>query len=253
MTLIKIAKLKKKVLITGGGRGLGYTMAEKFVNNGCYVMIIGRDSETLERATKKIGRNCYSMVCDLSDLKEIPVVVDRINNKMGGIDILINNAGIHLKKDLLDVTDDEFQNIIQINQNSVFSISRDVAKLMVQQKSGVILNISSMASQYGIPKVIAYSAAKSAIEGMTRAMAVELTPLGIRVNCIAPGFIKTDMSSKALDNDPERKAKVLGRTPMGRLGLPEEVANVAWFLCSDQASFVTGVTLPVDGGNSISF
>ena len=110
-----------------------------------------------------------------------------------------------------------------------------------------------MASQYGIPKVIAYTAAKSAIEGMTRAMAVELTPLGIRVNCIAPGFIKTDMSSKALDNDPERKVKVLGRTPMGRLGLPEEIANAAYFLCSDQASFITGVTLPVDGGNSISF
>lgn len=245
--------MKKKVLITGGGRGLGFTMAEKFIHSGCQVMIVGRDSEILEKATNKLGANCHSMVCDLSNLKVIPELVDKIYNKMDGIDILINNAGIHLKKELLDVSDDEFQNIIQINQNSIFSISREVGKLMVQNGNGVILNISSMASQYGIPKVIAYTAAKSAIEGMTRAMAVELTPLGIRVNCIAPGFIKTDMSSKALDNDPARKAKVLGRTPMERLGLPEEVANAAYFLCSDQASFITGVILPVDGGNSISF
>ena len=228
-------------------------MAEKFINSGSQVMIIGRDINTLKKTTDKLGANCHSMVCDLSNLSEISKIVDNIYNVMGGIDVLINNAGIHLKKDLLEVTDDEFQNIILANQNSVFSISRAVSKLMVKNGNGVILNISSMASQYGIPKVIAYTAAKSAIEGMTRAMAVELTPLGIRVNCIAPGFIKTDMSSKALDNDPERKAKVLGRTPMGRLGLPKEIANAAYFLCSDQASFITGVTLPVDGGNSISF
>lgn len=244
---------KKKILITGGGRGLGFSMAEKFINSGSQVMIIGRDINTLKKTTDKLGANCHSMVCDLSNLSEISKIVDNIYNVMGGIDVLINNAGIHLKKDLLEVTDDEFQNIILANQNSVFSISRAVSKLMVKNGNGVILNISSMASQYGIPKVIAYTAAKSAIEGMTRAMAVELTPLGIRVNCIAPGFIKTDMSSKALDNDPERKAKVLGRTPMGRLGLPKEIANAAYFLCSDQASFITGVTLPVDGGNSISF
>ncbi len=246
-------KLKKKVLITGGGRGLGFSMAKKFINSGCQVMIIGRDNKTLKKATDKLGANCHSMQCDLSKLNEIPKIVDKIYNVMGGIDILINNAGIHLKKELLEVSDEEFQNIILVNQSSVFSISRAVSKLMIKNGEGVILNISSMASQYGIPKVIAYTASKSAIDGMTRAMAVELTPFGIRVNCIAPGFIKTDMSSKALDNDPERKAKVLGRTPMGRLGLPEEIANTAYFLCSDQASFITGVTLPVDGGNSISF
>ncbi len=228
-------------------------MAKKFINNGCQVMIIGRDNNTLKIATDKLGANCHSMQCDLSNLNEIPKIIDKIYNVMGGIDILINNAGIHLKKELLEVSDEEFQKIILVNQSSVFSISRAVSKLMIKSGEGVILNISSMASQYGIPKVIAYTASKSAIEGMTRAMAVELSPFGIRVNCIAPGFIKTDMSSKALDNDPERKAKVLGRTPMGRLGLPEEIANTAYFLCSDQASFITGVTLPVDGGNSISF
>ena len=105
----------------------------------------------------------------------------------------------------------------------------------------------------GYPQVIAYTASKSAIEGMTRAMAVELSPFGIRVNCIAPGFIRTNMSSKALDNDPERKRKVLSRTPLGRLGEPAEVAEAAYFLVSDAAAYITGVVLPVDGGNSIGF
>jgi NAD(P)-dependent dehydrogenase (short-subunit alcohol dehydrogenase family) len=110
-----------------------------------------------------------------------------------------------------------------------------------------------MASQYGIPKVIAYTGSKSAIEGMTRAMAVELSPAGIRVNCIAPGFIETAMSAKALNNDPERKKKVIGRTPMGHLGNPLDVADAAYYLSSESAKYITGVILPVDGGNSIGF
>lgn len=245
--------MQKKVLITGGGKGLGLAMAKKFAEKGHQVLIVGRNEETLNNAVKGLGKNASYEVADLSDLKQIPILAEAVNSKFGSIDILINNAGIHLKKDLLDVSDEEFQKIIQVNQNGVFALSREVGKLMAKNKNGVILNISSMASQYGIPKVIAYTAAKSAIEGMTKAMAVELSPLGIRVNCVAPGFIKTEMSSKALNNDPERKSKVLGRTPMGRLGLPEEIADAAYYLCSDEASYITGAVLPVDGGNSISF
>jgi len=110
-----------------------------------------------------------------------------------------------------------------------------------------------MAAHYGIPKVVAYTAAKAGVEGITRAMAVELSPSGIRVNCLAPGFIKTDMSAAALNSDPERKHKVLSRTPMGKLGTPEDVANAALFLVSDAAAYITGAVLPVDGGNSIGF
>jgi NAD(P)-dependent dehydrogenase (short-subunit alcohol dehydrogenase family) len=127
-------------------------------------------------------------------------------------------------------------------------------KCMLEKNiKGSIINISSMASQYGIPKVIAYTASKSAIEGMTRAMATELSPQGIRVNCIAPGFIATEMSARALNNDPERKAKAMGRTPMGTLGDPADVGNAAVFLASEGAKYITGVVLPVDGGNSIGF
>jgi NAD(P)-dependent dehydrogenase (short-subunit alcohol dehydrogenase family) len=124
---------------------------------------------------------------------------------------------------------------------------------MLKQKSGCIIHISSMAAQYGIPYVIAYTAAKTGIEGMTRAMAVELSPNGIRVNCVAPGFIETKMSAKALNDDPQRKQKVLSRTPMGKLGLPEDVAEAILYLSSDAAKYLTGVILPVDGGNSIGF
>ena len=158
-----------------------------------------------------------------------------------------------MKKDFVDVTDEDFQAVLNTNVMAVFSLSREVSKSMLKNGKGSIINISSMASQYGIPKVIAYTASKSAIEGMTRAMAVELSPLGIRVNCIAPGFIATDMSAKALDNDPERKEKAIGRTPMGYLGQPADVAEAAYFLATNHSKYITGTILPVDGGNAIGF
>jgi len=158
-----------------------------------------------------------------------------------------------MKKIFTDVTDEDFQQIMTTNVTAVFSMSREVVKYMLVKKSGCIINISSMAAQYGLPKVIAYSASKTAIDGMTRAMAVELSPDGIRVNAIAPGFIYSAMTEKALNSDPERKAKVFGRTPMGYMGQPDDIANAAWYLASDAAGYVTGVILPVDGGNSIGF
>jgi NAD(P)-dependent dehydrogenase (short-subunit alcohol dehydrogenase family) len=173
--------------------------------------------------------------------------------RYGRIDVLVNNAGINMKKEFIEVTDQEFQNIITTNLCAVFSLSREVVRQMLKQGSGSVINISSMAAQYGLPKVIAYTASKTAIDGMTRAMAVELSPKGIRVNAIAPGFIETDMTAKALNTDPERKQKVFGRTPMGYMGKPDDIGDAALFLASDAAKYITGVVLPVDGGNSIGF
>ena len=158
-----------------------------------------------------------------------------------------------MKKDFTEVTDEEFLQVITTNLLAVFALSREVVKHMLQRKTGSIINISSMAAQYGLPRVIAYSASKTAVDGMTRAMAVELSPKGIRVNAIAPGFIYSDMTDKALNNDPERKEKVFSRTPMGIMGQPEDIGNAALYLAGDAAKFVTGVVLPVDGGNSIGF
>lgn len=243
----------KLAIVTGGAAGLGLAMTTKFVEAGIRTVMIGRKEEALKATAAALGELCSYKVLDLQQLEAIPGCIAEIAESFGQIDILINNAGINMKKDFLEVTDQDFYNIIQTNVLSVFAISREVSKVMVKQGHGAIVNISSMAAQYGIPKVIAYTAAKSAIEGMTKAMAVELSPLGIRVNCIAPGFIKTAMSSKALDNDPERKNKVLSRTPMGHLGLPEDVADTALYLSSDAAKYITGTILPVDGGNSIGF
>lgn len=240
-------------VITGGATGIGFAIAKKFVQNNIIVVLIGRDKTRLKLACETLGELADFAGCDLSMLSDLPLVVERIKKKHGRIDILVNNAGIHLKKAMNDVTDDEYQKIILTNQTAMFSFTREVARVMQKQRSGTILNISSMASQYGIPYVIAYTASKSAIEGMTRAMAVELAPYGIRVNCLAPGFIKTNMSSLALKKDPERKKKVLSRTPLGRLGKPDEVADAAFFLVSESASFITGIVMPVDGGNSIGF
>lgn len=243
----------RTAIITGGASGIGYAIAKKFVHKGIRVILIGRDKTKLKLACETLGESADFVGCDLSLLSDLPGVIQKIHKKNGRIDILVNNAGMHLKKAIEDVSDEEYQEVILTNQTAMFSLTREVAAIMQKQCSGVILNISSMASQYGLPNVIAYTASKSAIEGMTRAMAVELAQYRIRVNCLAPGFIKTNMSTLALEKDPERKKRVLSRTPLGRLGKPEEVADAAYFLVSPSASFITGVVLPVDGGNSIGF
>lgn len=244
---------KKIAIVTGGGSGLGLAIAKEFTQHGIKTIIVGRDEEKLKIAKEQLGTNCFYKSCDLSNLPTIPALIVNIISEFGQIDILVNNAGINMKKDFTEVTDEEFQSIITTNLCSVFAISREVVKYMLPNKSGCIINISSMAAQYGLPKVIAYSASKTAINGMTRAMAVELSPKGIRVNAIAPGFIYSAMTAKALDSDPERKAKVFGRTPMGHMGQPEDIGAAAMYLASDGAKYVTGVVLPVDGGNSIGF
>jgi NAD(P)-dependent dehydrogenase (short-subunit alcohol dehydrogenase family) len=246
-------EMKRTAIVTGGGSGIGLAIADRYVAAGIRTIIIGRDLQKLVAAREQLGDECHPVPHDLNDLPSLPGLIGQLVSRFGRIDILVNNAGINLKKEFQDVTDEEFDYILHTNVKSVFALSREVVKTMLPRRKGHIINISSMASQYGIPKVIAYTASKAAIEGMTRAMAVELSPDGILVNCIAPGFIATDMSAKALNGDPGRRQKVFSRTPMGRLGEPAEVADAALFLASDQASFLTGVVLPVDGGNSIGF
>ena len=243
----------KVAIVTGGGSGLGFAMAEKFTQAGIETIIAGRDKQKLDAAIDKLGSLCHAIACDVSDLSSVPGFVSDVIKQFGQIDILVNNAGINMKKLIEDVTDEDFQKVITTNLTAVFVMSREVIKHMLERKTGCIINISSMAAQYGLPKVIAYSASKTAIDGLTRAMAVELGPKGIRVNAIAPGFIYSEMTAKALDSDPERKAKVFNRTPMGIMGQPSDIGEAALFLASDAAKYITGVVLPVDGGNSIGF
>ncbi|MEX2605352.1 MAG: glucose 1-dehydrogenase [Gracilimonas sp.] len=243
----------KLAIVTGGGTGLGFGITKAFTQSGATVIITGRRESKLKEAVEKLGNNVHYIVNDVTELNKLPDLVNKIESDYGPIDILVNNAGINMKKPLTDVTDEEFNIIIQTNVNGLFSLTREVVKKMLPRKKGVIINITSMAAIYGITDVTAYTSSKTAVLGMTRSLAVDLSDKGIRVNAIAPGFIDSPMLRKAFDSDPARENRVMARTPMKKLGEPEDIAAAAVYLASDAAKFVTGVNLPVDGGNSIGF
>jgi gluconate 5-dehydrogenase len=250
----KSYSLKEKLaIITGGGTGLGFSISQAFVDAGARVIITGRTENVLKDAVNKLGDQAHYIVNDVSILEELPEFVKKVESEFGTIDILVNNAGINMKKHLTDVTDEEFLNIIQTNVNGVFSLTREVTGKMKARGEGSIINITSMAAIYGIPDVTAYTTSKTAVLGMTRSLAVDLSPHGIRVNAIAPGFIDSPMLRKAFNSDPKRERRVLERTPMKKLGEPADIALAALFLASDASKFITGINLPVDGGNSIGF
>ena len=240
-------------LITGGGTGLGYGMARCLVASGAKVILIGRRAEELNQAASSLGKNAFALVGDVTKLEIIPNLVAQVEQLAGPISILINNAGIHLKKDALETSDAEFAAVMQTHVFGAFALTREVARGMIARQSGSIIFTASMASLFGINKVVAYSAAKSAYVGLVRTLAVEFGASGVRVNAIAPGWIHSEMSAKALAGDPARKAKILGRTPMNRLGEADDIGWAAVYLCSPAGKFVIGVVLPVDGGVSIGF
>jgi NAD(P)-dependent dehydrogenase (short-subunit alcohol dehydrogenase family) len=249
-----IFSLEDKVaLITGGGSGIGMGIARQFLAAGARVVITGRNPEKLEVARNELGNNCYAIQNDVTEKQLHFTLIGKIEKEIGRLDILVNNAGMHQKIDSAKVSDDEFQQVIDTNLNSVFALTREILKKMMPRGEGSIINISSMAALYGLPEIAAYSSAKTALLGLTRTLAAEYSHTGIRINAIAPGFIESDMLRKAMERDPERKRKVLGRTPMNRFGNPDEIGYAAVFLASDASRFITGICLPVDGGNSIGF
>jgi gluconate 5-dehydrogenase len=240
-------------LITGGGSGLGLAMARCMAAAGARVVITGRREELLKEAALAIGAQAHYAAHDVTKLAEGASLVEKVSQRHGPITILVNNAGIHLKKPAVDTTEEEFLKVLTTHVLGAHALSRAVAPGMVERQAGSILFIASMTSLFGIPNVVAYSAAKSAYVGMVRAMATELSPQGVRVNAIAPGWIETEMSRTAMKGDPAREKKIIGRTPMGRFGEPVDIGMAAVYLCSPAAKFVTGVVLPVDGGASIGF
>jgi gluconate 5-dehydrogenase len=240
-------------LITGGGSGLGLGIATCFVKAGARVVLVGRRADVLKAAAKKLGKNALIEVHDVTEMDEAETLIQRVNQRVGPISILVNNAGIHLKKLAVDTTPAEFNSVLQTHVVAAFALTRAVLPGMIKRKHGNVLFTASMASLFGIPYVSAYSAAKSAYLGLVRSLATEVSPHGVRVNAIAPGWIESDMMRKALDSDPARKAKILGRTPMNCFGKAEDIGWAATYLCSPAGRFVTGTVLPVDGGASIGF
>jgi len=240
-------------LITGGGSRLGLVMAQCLAQAGARVVLMGRREEALRAAADRIGPAADYLVHDVTCIEDAPARVAEVGQRFGAVTILVNNAGIHLKQPALDTTEEALRRVLETHVVGAHALSRAVAPAMLARGAGVVLFIASMASLFGIPQVVAYSAAKSAYLGMVRTLAAEWSPRGVRVNAIAPGWIATDMSRKALAGDPERQRRILDRTPLGRLGTPEDVGWAAVYLSSPAARFVTGAVLPVDGGASIGF
>lgn len=240
-------------VITGGATGLGMGIARCFVEAGARVALVARREELLRAACAELGPAATYEVADVTDFPAAPGLIARIEGRIGPVSILVNNAGNILKKFAIDVSVDEFDNILRTHVLASHNLSRAVLPGMIQRKHGNIILIASMTSLMGVPQVIAYSAAKSAFVGMTRTLSAEVAQHGVRVNAVAPGWIDTPMLRKAMDGDEPRKNKVLSRTQMGRFGDPEDIGNAVVYLCSPAAKFVTGVVLPVDGGASIGF
>jgi gluconate 5-dehydrogenase len=240
-------------VITGGGTGIGLAIAQAMHRAGARVVLVGRRESELSSSVAALGAGASYVVHDITRLDEAPALAARITAETGPVTCLVNNAGIHLKKPAVDTTNEEFLKVLTTHVLGAHALIRALAPGMIERKHGTILFTASMASLIGIPLVVAYSAAKSAHLGMVRTLASELSPHGVRVNAIAPGWIETEMSRKALAGDPARSQKVLSRTPANRFGKPSDVGWAAVYLASPAAQFVTGVVLPVDGGVSIGF
>ncbi len=237
----------KVVVITGGTRGIGFEVAKLFKENKAEVIIFGSKEESVSKAIEKLNNmnlNVSGYYPNLKDYNAIEETIKDIIRKYGHIDILINNAGITSNKKIEDTTIEEFNNIMDINVNAMFYMIKAVVPYMKENNGGVILNTSSMVSIYGQPIGVGYPTSKFAVNGLTKSLARELAPYNIRVNAVAPGIVNTDMVA----NLPKEAIEPLIKTiPLGRIGKPIDIANAFLFLASDNASYISGEILSVDG------
>lgn len=237
----------QKVLITGGSRGIGAACVKRFSELGYKTAFIYKNSDmSAKKLTDEYG--AYAIKADISDSKEAERAVASAIDFLGEIDVLINNAGIAQFKLFGDISDEDWNRMMSVNLSGVFYVTRKVSGVMIPRHSGRIINIGSMWGKCGSSCEVHYSASKAGIRGMTMALAKELGPSGITVNCIEPGVIDTDMNSELGD---EEMAMLCEQTPLCRIGKPEDVAYLAEFLASDRSSFITGQVIGVDGGFAI--
>ena len=243
-------RLQNKVaIITGGSRGIGFATVEKFLQEGAAVALTASSPANAEKAVAKLqekypGAKILGISPDLTSLESVKAAFAEVVEKFGSLDILVNNAGVSESTPLLNYTEETFDKVFDLNVKGVFVASRVAAEYMVEMGAGVILNTSSMVSRDGQPSGFAYPASKFAVNGLTLSLARELGPKGIRVNAVAPGITETDMM-KAVPK--EIIEPMIAQVPLRRLGQPEDIANAFAFLASEEASYITGVVLRVDG------
>ena len=247
-------KLDGKVaIVTGTSRGLGQAIAVGLAEAGADVALVHRsDGFETEERIQALGRRCVTIQADLADRNSVSRIVDETVALLGGIDILVNNAGIIRRAPLVEFTEKDWDDVMDVNLRSLFFLSQAVAKVMIRQTSdgrrgGKIINLASMLSFQGGILVPSYTASKSAVLGLTRLLANELAPHGINVNAIAPGYMATD-NTKPLREDPLRSKAILDRIPAGRWGSPEDLQGAAVFLASAASQYMHGTTIAVDGG-----
>lgn len=245
----------KTAIITGAGRGIGAAIAKRLAKDGFNIAINEATQESIEARGSLVAEECRAMgvkadcyAADVSDYAQCEEMVKKVKEDFGSIDVLVNNAGITRDGLLLRMAEENYDDVIRINQKSVFNMTKLVGAVMLRQKSGKIVNLASVAGLYGNPGQMNYAASKGAVIAMTKTAAKELGSRGINVNAVAPGFIKTPMTDKLTD---EQKAAILGQIAMKRYGEPEEIASVVAFLCSDDASYITGQTIEISGGLSM--
>lgn len=239
----------KTAIVTGGSRGIGYAIVQEFLAEGASVILCASRQETADAAVAKLKESYPDAAVegiwpDLSDFAKVKEAFDQIAEKYGHIDILVNNAGISESTPFAKYTPELMDKVLDLNVKGVFNCSKAAADHMEVQKSGVIINTSSMVSIYGQPAGIAYPTSKFAVNGFTLSLARELGPKGIRVNAVAPGITNTDMMQAV---PKEVIEPMIAQIPLRRMGEPKDIANAVVFLASDKASYITGVVLSVDG------
>lgn len=236
----------KVAVITGGNKGLGLAQTRKFLSQGYAVHVVARSKGALGELEGSVAFHAQ----DLGDWADTSYL-EGIRRDAGRLDVLVNNAGMHLKKPVWEVSPDELDQVLSLNVKSLFMACG--AFIRLAEAGGAIVNISSMAGLIGLPSAAAYVTAKTAVIGLTRSVAVDGAPRGIRCNAVCPGFIETEMTRAVLARDPERRARIEARIPGGLWGRPEDVAEAVFWLAGEGARYVNGVALPVDNGYAVGF
>ena len=235
----------KKALITGASGGIGKEIAKVLIEHNAEVCISGRNHEELNALKKSLGKKCHVVTCDLSKKDEIIELIKKADEFMGHIDILVNNAGITKDNIFLRMSENEWEDVLNVNLNSTFNILKLITKGMVKRKYGRIINISSVVGVTGGAGQVNYSASKAGLIGLTKSLSQEIATRNITVNCIAPGFIETPMTEKL---DDKRKDAILNSIPMNRIGEPKDLSSAIIFLASQESSYITGQTIHINGG-----